>query len=585
MPVAAMTMPSSAIIRDRIEHYFGAAMDFIARERGEALIRKWVPRQPAGPTMSEYRLMAMMADAVLLSTDLLVSLPSASGSTAFDRLGRSLGKPSPNDAAAIAALGKARFRLFHIQNLHENGGITVRDILSDEKLLIEGTDLPSMPPDTPMFARIALTGDRSGCVTGAITPLDEAALSAAQSHAAAGAKGSFANARWAESVYTHVVRQGTLDVPGLNRPAGDSCQHDLFDDIDGDLLDLAIVWAELAGAAPDPDLVLQTRQNTNLMRILDALDAAVTARDAKDDRMADAFERVLSVQLETVLLRERGASASLTLDIVARNLDEAIATRGWSPGTQTLFARLRPRASNGQKPHDQALDRLVQRIQGLRAKTVAQGCTEQEAMAAAEKVAELLDRYGLSLNELELQAQPCEGVGIQTNRRRMAPIDECIPSIAAFFDCRVWVERVQNAPLRYIFFGLRGDVMAAQYLYEMVERAFDTETDNFRGSDIYYEMAGDRRTATNSFQIGLSRGITGKLHTLRLARDDAIRSASGRDLVPVKSAMVEEEMAKLGLSLSQKTTNRGKRVIRDAYTAGKEAGDRFEFAAAITAAA
>ncbi|MGC9271576.1 DUF7168 domain-containing protein, partial [Acidiphilium sp.] len=105
----------------------------------------------------------------------------------------------------------------------------------------------------------------------------------------------------------------------------------------------------------------------------------------------------------------------------------------------------------------------------------------------------------------------------------------------------------RGTPLRYIFFGLRSDVTAAQYLYEMVERAFDTETAVFRRSDLYEEMKGDRRSATNSFQIGLSRGISAKLGAMRLARDETIRSASGRDLVPVKSAMIEEEILPIRL--------------------------------------
>ena len=42
-------------------------------------------------------------------------------------------------------------------------------------------------------------------------------------------------------------------------------------------------------------------------------------------------------------------------------------------------------------------DRLKTRIQGLRAKTTENGCTEAEALSAAAKVAELLDRYDLSL--------------------------------------------------------------------------------------------------------------------------------------------------------------------------------------------
>ncbi len=40
-----------------------------------------------------------------------------------------------------------------------------------------------------------------------------------------------------------------------------------------------------------------------------------------------------------------------------------------------------------------ALDRLKARIQGLRSKTTDNGCTEAEALLAATKVAELLDRY------------------------------------------------------------------------------------------------------------------------------------------------------------------------------------------------
>lgn len=581
----AQTMSSAPGIHARLHDFFTTALDFIAPDRADALLRKWAPRDRSHSSITDDRMMTMMADAICLSADLLVSQPSASGSTAFDRLTRSLGKVSSSDSAALAALGKARFRLLQVQETKTDGRVTVQDILAAETLSIEGGDLPPIPTEIVLFARVVLTHDRCGCLVGAITPLDSTALSVAQAHAAAGGNGSFANARWAEAVYTHVVRHGTVQISGLNRPPADAIEPDLYEEIDQALRVLAHDWAALAGKPPGQELMLCARRLADKTRILDALDAALTARDAKDDPMADAFECIAAVQLETVSLRERGGSAGLTLDIIARTLDEAIATRNWPPRIRPLFDRLRPRTGNRQANSDLPLDRLVQRIQGLRAKTVAQGCTEQEALAAAEKVAELLDRYGLFLSELELQAQPCEGIGIQTNRRRMAPIDECIPAIAAFFDCRVWVERAQGAPLRYIFFGLRGDVTAAQYLYEMVERAFDTETAIFRISDLYNEMAGDRRSATNSFQIGLSRGIRAKLHAMRAARDETIRSASGRDLVPVKAAIIEDEMSKLGLNLSRKSRVTGKLVIPDAYTAGQEAGKRFEFMPGITAAA
>ncbi len=45
------------------------------------------------------------------------------------------------------------------------------------------------------------------------------------------------------------------------------------------------------------------------------------------------------------------------------------------------------------RPNLAELDKLKTRIQALRAKTIDNGCTEDEALSAAVKVAELLDRY------------------------------------------------------------------------------------------------------------------------------------------------------------------------------------------------
>jgi hypothetical protein len=172
----------------------------------------------------------------------------------------------------------------------------------------------------------------------------------------------------------------------------------------------------------------RTRQRGDLPTILDALAAAVSARDACEDAMALPFERLLAVQMETVLRREHISTGHLSLDTIGRAVHDAIAAGSLSPGVRSLFATLRQRVAAGsgtRRRDDPALERLVQRIRVLRAKTVAQGCTEEEALAAAEKVAELLDRHSLSLGELDFRAQPCDGLGIQTNRRRFAPIDIC----------------------------------------------------------------------------------------------------------------------------------------------------------------
>ena len=95
-----------------------------------------------------------------------------------------------------------------------------------------------------------------------------------------------------------------------------------------------------------------------------------------------------------------------------------------------------------------ALDKLKLRIQGLRAKTIDNGCTEGEALAAAAKVAELLDRYDLSLTDVELREAPCDRLEYETHRKKRIPLDDCIGAIADFCDCRVWREKNPTAYLR-----------------------------------------------------------------------------------------------------------------------------------------
>ena len=79
-----------------------------------------------------------------------------------------------------------------------------------------------------------------------------------------------------------------------------------------------------------------------------------------------------------------------------------------------------------------AFDRLKTRIQGLRSKTTDNGCTEAEALLAAAKVAELLDRYDLSLTDVEIRNGQCEQRPYETRHKKRIPLDDCIGDVANF---------------------------------------------------------------------------------------------------------------------------------------------------------
>lgn len=558
-------------------------------------MRKFVPRG-AVQAMPEYRRLCMVADAVMMAGDLLLSQPSLLGGSAISRMAkartRETGKP------AVRALLGARFRVLEVTGPVLRQMLPVRDTLTGEAFGLVWVDQPPLGLDTHLFGRWAVVAEGTICPAGLTTPLDAPALAVATGCGAAGAMGAMAQARWAEAVYTHVVRHGTLDVAGLNRPrdgtqdAADEHEDDRPFGLDSGVTGLLDEWHHIGQDAPDEDLLRRTRAFVHMAPLLDMLAALPVVRASGVETLAVALERIVMVVMETIHRREQvvagGMVGGLTLNAVAVAIEHRIKAHGMKPEVRGLFLAFRRRLTGtgpARRPEDAEFQRLMQRIQALRAKTVAQGCTEQEALAAAEKVAELLDRYGLSLGELEFKAQPCEGIAIETSRKRMGPLDNCVPTIGAFFDCRVWAERGHDVPLRYIFFGLRADVAAAQYLYEMAERAFETETNRFRAGDIYAAIEGERRSATHSFQLGMARGIVEKLRGLREARDENLRSASGRDLVPMKAALVEDEMAKLGLALRSGSSRRPKRVLSDAYDAGHEAGHRFEYAPGISEAA
>lgn len=213
------------------------------------------------------------------------------------------------------------------------------------------------------------------------------------------------------------------------------------------------------------------------------------------------------------------------------------------------------------------LDKLKARLQALRAKTIANGCTEEEALAAAAKVAELLDRHDLSLSDLEMRSEQCVQSALVTNRKRRLPISACIAAIAAYADCKVWQEKDEDGRIRYIFFGLRPSVEMAHYIHDVIAVAMQSGWERYQASRKVIRYGQDEK---GSFLFGMALSIAGKLTDMKTARDAASRSR-GRDLVLVRHAVVDAEFARLDLNLRQGRAS-GKKVAPAAFEAGQSAG-------------
>jgi hypothetical protein len=422
------------------------------------MARQWL----AGVPLSNSNEQSVLARSLAL--ELALSVPSSlTGTTAFDRLARAMKGRRPEDAAAVTLLRRSRLRLARLSSER------FEDLATGETLPLLRTPPSDAVGNNAAFGRFTTTEDGYILATGTLVLLDDDALAVARGFVRPGGRGIGNPVRCAEAVYRHIIRNGASTADWRD-PIGGRQSKLPFEpaklpfEPDRNPLDaLAAAWAALDRDL-NPEEIARARSLAGQGPLLDALVSVSIARDGGAPKLANAYGRIASVLVETMALRAAHGSARADLDTAAAAIKAAVARGDFPPETKSLFEALRERVGlrTGRSTSETAdLDRLVQRIRALRAKTVEQGCTEQEALAAAEKVAELLDRHGLSLSELDLRRQSCEGIGVETDRKRRGPIDDCMGTIAAFFDCRVWGETSEDATLRYIFFGLPADVQAA----------------------------------------------------------------------------------------------------------------------------
>jgi hypothetical protein len=218
------------------------------------------------------------------------------------------------------------------------------------------------------------------------------------------------------------------------------------------------------------------------------------------------------------------------------------------------------------------LAKVKARIKALAEKTVSNGCTEAEAMAAAEMVGRLLERYALSMAEIDVREERCVQTEITLGGRQRRPIDGCVPAIARFCDCKVWLSRSANG-IGYTFFGFEPDTAMARYLLQVIDHAMRAEAAIFKRG-LTRTKGGSLRKAGNSFEHGMANRIAERLEAMHAAREAGVAAqrSTGTALILVKHRVVDQAFRETGIRLVSASGLR--RRINAAYRQGMEAGGR-----------
>jgi hypothetical protein len=211
---------------------------------------------------------------------------------------------------------------------------------------------------------------------------------------------------------------------------------------------------------------------------------------------------------------------------------------------------------------------IIEKIKALLAKTVENGATEAEMMAALDKAAAMQDAYEISddeLQEAKEEAAMLHSEPPDTTDPHRIKWQLCY-GVRQF--CGVEIYRtVRENGLRFI--GMPSDVQFAQWLLDNLADYIFEET--------YKHLIGclapksERRVIIRSFTQAACQRINQRLTEL-VKRSEQARTSNGRELVVVKNAAIKAFMAENDIHL-------GGFMLIDPFHNTPVAGNRWDLTA------
>ena len=153
--------------------------------------------------------------------------------------------------------------------------------------------------------------------------------------------------------------------------------------------------------------------------------------------------------------------------------------------------------------------------------------------------------------------------------------------VAQLCDCMYWGSTEETGK-HYTFFGLPADAEIAAYLFDLISNGIATEVGIYKVSSDYLTATGTHgRTLVSSFIAGMEDRICARLEALREEKHSAIEEATGRSLVVVKAAQIEEDFKVTGIRLVSSGIRRS--TGGSGYANGQVAGDRLPLSRGVGA--
>lgn len=219
------------------------------------------------------------------------------------------------------------------------------------------------------------------------------------------------------------------------------------------------------------------------------------------------------------------------------------------------------------------MSKIHERILHLRSIVPERGATEAEALTAIELANKLMEKYGVTEEELRKVefAKDMKTGTVDNEKKSEDPASKlCATTIAKFCEVKVWGQQ-ENGKIVTKFFGMNGDVEMAEFLYEVIRAAMERGWTDYLAAGEYNKKI-NRHKLYWSYRYGFADRINNKLK--EMMRERKQHQSTGTDLVSLKDQIIEQALKQeLGLSF-RKPRNVGVKLSTSAYLDGAADGDK-----------
>lgn len=213
---------------------------------------------------------------------------------------------------------------------------------------------------------------------------------------------------------------------------------------------------------------------------------------------------------------------------------------------------------------------ILNKVRALLAKTVENGATEAEAIAAAEKAASMMADHDLSMDEIDVKESGVKREEFDLDKDMATYLGIVAEAIANLNGTRFWTDYIGRSANSGTFYGLPHDVEISLHLFAVCKSAMERAVKAYeRDPEIALKRITIRAAKRRSFLGGMSDRLAERLNEMAASR----RRGTGTAIVPLKDAVIDAAMKDDDIKLKSGRLRFGD-LHTDDIRRGRLAGDK-----------